>query len=414
MEKKRQRAEVNLEEMVTLGQASAYEALQLYRSRCNRLKVKGELLQAINTAGKGAKALLTHGYETAGAELATVVTSLLVEAGLDITPDIRNMLNEIDAAFSSLSAPMTSQKPTSSINIGTLLSGSAAAATPSTSATTTSRIEFLKAVVNWTMKCGQREYGDPMYHVMLGTALWDHSKANHRKALYHFAVGEAPQTLWKQISDTYSFSAEQAPSNAAPMEDAAAEETTAAAAAHTHREQERLVVLSILHFLALENLRDANIMYRQYTSAATMAAAASGPKSKKGKKKNKQAAAAAGSGDAEGEGASSAVFDDAEMIKFCDYLLQTCNRDAAPLFKQLCQSYSKHISWDQMIPALLTGPIATRLFNIPPSQPNYGGGMPGMPGGGMPGMPPGLNPNMMAMMQNLMRGAGGPGGPGMM
>ena len=87
---------------------------------------------------------------------------------------------------------------------------------------------------------------------------------------------------------------------------------------------------------------------------------------------------------------------------FCDYLLQTCMRDAATLFKQLCNTYISHLSWDPILPALLMGPIATRIFNIPPNSATLGSAPPGMPGG-MGGMP-GMNPQMMAMMQNMMKG----------
>lgn len=41
-------------------------------------------------------------------------------------------------------------------------------------------------------------------------------------------------------------------------------------------------------------------------------------------------------------------------------------RDAAPLFKQLVNGYASEVEFDESIPALLMGPIASRLFNIKP------------------------------------------------
>ena len=41
-------------------------------------------------------------------------------------------------------------------------------------------------------------------------------------------------------------------------------------------------------------------------------------------------------------------------------------RDAAPLFKQLVNAYASEVEFDESIPALLMGPIASKLFNIKP------------------------------------------------
>ena len=72
--------DADLEVMVQGGQSSAYEALQIYRSRSNRAKVKGDWAAAIATAARGAR-LLCGQYAKAGLELAIALVDLLVESG---------------------------------------------------------------------------------------------------------------------------------------------------------------------------------------------------------------------------------------------------------------------------------------------------------------------------------------------
>lgn len=182
MEAKRLKADDTLEQLIKGGEASAYEALQLYRSKCNRMKQKGEFLSALGVAAKGSKQLLSNGYENAGAELTTVFTELLLESQLDISPDIRNMINEIDASYQSLPLKPMSVKTVSG-----------------TKPPTSNRLEFLKQIVLSSAKYGPREYGDPMFHCQLASCMWNLSPQHHRKAVYHFAVGEAPHQLWNQV-----------------------------------------------------------------------------------------------------------------------------------------------------------------------------------------------------------------------
>lgn len=390
MSSRKRSIENNLEEMVTQGQASAYEALQLYRSRCNRLKQKKEFMQAISIAAKGTYALISNGYENAAGELSAILTNLLDESGLDISPEIRKIVTEVDNAFAAF-VPTVAACSTAVV---------AAPTKPATSTIskavveTTSRIEYLKALVVYSMKNGQREYGDPMFHSSLGSCLWDYKAKGpnpappsplnvgafglyHRKSTYHFAVGEAPMALWNKIHEDYS-----------PLTAATG---TPEDEVNLNRERERLVVIGILQFLGLENLRDANILYKQYVNYI---------QNKKPSAGGKKAAKKTGSGDAGTVVSVEAVgFVDSELMKFCDMLLQTATRDAGPLYKALCNAYGPHLNFDPVLPALLMGPIGIKLFNVTAQNRQMG------PPGGMPGMP-GLNPNMMAMMQQMMAGGG--------
>lgn len=142
--------EVDLDAMVASGPAGAYEALQLYRSKATRLRTKNDprgcqLLQnynddlfnsvftgAIQVIVQGSKCLLSHGYENAGAELATLLLDTLNDSHshghantiVESDAELRNLISDLEKSFA----------PTSK-----------------------HRIELLKGCVKWTNKHGNRE-----------------------------------------------------------------------------------------------------------------------------------------------------------------------------------------------------------------------------------------------------------------
>lgn len=188
------------------------------------------------------------------------------------------------------------------------------------------KTEFLKSCVKSTIANGQREYGEPQMHNRLAHCLWatvpttttTQAKA-YTSAIYHFALGEEPIELVHHIDTTFG--------------------------GKSVLERDRAFTLGVLNFLSFENLRDANELFKAFKKSC--------------KSRNTSA--------------------DSDLVNFCDYLLQTCRRDAAELFKKLVQSYSSHLAFDDMCQTLLQGPIGTKVFNIPPKS----------------------NP-MMSMLQNLL------------
>jgi len=263
--------DVNLDAMVSSGPQGAYEALQLYRSRAIRLRTKSDFTGAMVVAVQGAKCLLTNSYENAGAELASLLLDILNESAKDLDHEIRRFINDVEQSFVPASLH---------------------------------RVEFLKGCVKWSIKHGTREMGDPLLHLTLGKCLWDN---NDKSAIYHFAAGEAPEAFSQKLDDMYGSEAQMVP-------------------------RERALTLGILHFLALENLRDANQLIQCYLKA---------------QKSRGQTV-------------------DSELTTFCKYLLQTCRRDAQPLFKTLVNKYSAALDYDENVPALLTGPIGQKFFGIQP------------------------------------------------
>ena len=267
--KRRVKAEVDLDSLVSSGAEGAYEALQLYRSRAIRHKSKDNILEAINAAAHGAKQLISKGYVNAGAELSNLVVEFIAEGNLEINPALRTVLFDIDAAFPS-THPL--------------------------------RVEFLKAAVKVSIATGQRELGDAILHLRLANCLWEQQDKN---AIYHFVLSEEPEVLAQKIGH-----------------------------AETILQRDRNLTLAVLHFLALENLRDANELFRALKRI---------------------------------EKAKEVPFD-TELVTFVDYLLQTSRRDAGPLFKSLVNAYAPHLGFDETVETLLMGPIAQRLFNIQPKS----------------------------------------------
>lgn len=270
----------NLDTMITSGdQATAYEGLQLYRSRSNRAKQKKDFDGAIRIAAQGSKSLLSNSYDTAGHELAMVVLELLEESNKDLDPDIRAYIVEIDEAFEA-SSP--------------------------------SRLAFLKACVKWSVANGQRKLGDPLVHSRLALCMMDTNQT--RLGMYHFAAGECPGLLIDKLFVPFYMDT-----------------------AEGELERDRLLCLAVLYYLSLENLRDAHELVQLYRKAL------------KGHGKKDYHSA---------------------LLSFSDYLTQTARRDALPLFKKLCNTYSSALEFDPVIPSLLTGPIGQRLFNLEPPKAN--------------------------------------------
>lgn len=276
--------EVDLAAMVASGPQGAYEASQLFRSRALRLKSKNDIEGSLKAAADGAICLLEAGYENAGAELAEIYVELLIEVNKPVTDENKEVIFAIESKF-----PPKSNR----------------------------RVELLKSCLKWSVSSGNRELGDAALHRKLAECLWD-INASDRSSTYHFAAGEAPLSLLKRVQGAFANSKES---------------------------RDQAITAGVVHFLSLENLRDANELFAQYLKEEGIA-----------DKSNYS-----------------------ELLTFCDYLLQTCLREAGPLFKQLVNAYASTLDFDDNVPTLLTGPIAFKFFGIKPK----------------------VNP-MMSMLQSMM------------
>jgi hypothetical protein len=292
MSRRRPAAALDLEAMVAGGKTSAYEAFELYKGKANRFKIKGDYAKGLEVLSTGAASMATNSYFTCAEELCHKYVAMLAESKSELTPEVRAAICSIDAAFAEQDHA--------------------------------ARHAFLAECVSWSTAIGTRRYGDPQLQSQLGQCLW--ARKEIRKSLHHFAAGEAPGALWSVVEDNVS--------------------------AWSDNKMEETVALGVLHFLALQNLRDANELWRKYVDSEKGVSSRTGLK------------------------------------EFIGYLLRTCERDAAPLFKTLCGKYAKDFEFDSAASNLLHGPIATKLFNIQSA-----------PSGGM-----------FSMIQELMGGGGGGGG----
>lgn len=108
-------------------------------------------------------------------------------------------------------------------------------------------------------------------------------------------------------------------------------------------ERDALFVFAVCQFLAVESIRDASVLtgLRRQTDKPS-----------------------------------------AGIVQFADFLLQTCKRDAAPLFQTLVQTYGSELARFPVILQLVTGPIALRFFGLKQQT----------------------RPDMMTMLQNVLGG----------
>jgi hypothetical protein len=289
---------VNLDELLASSESGAYEALQLFRSRAQRFLTKGENMVALRTTVEGAVKLIRGGYFAAATELCSQLVDILNKTEADITnSDIREIVFNVDDAFVQAVESRTEDITESSVeNTKTIANAFK------------SRKEFLKGCVKWSQTSGPREYGDPALNLRLASALW---VTDNQKATYHYVVGEAPAALSQKISDTFG----------------------GKDADHVLA-RDRALTLGVCHFLALENLRDANELVIHFKKA------------QKNRGNNVET----------------------KLVTFCSQLLECCRRDAAPLFKQLVNTVVPDISgWgNDMVPTLVQGPIACKFFNMQP------------------------------------------------
>lgn len=143
MSKRRERAKVDLEAMVCAGESSAYEALELYKSKASRFKLKNDVEQAVDVLSKASVVMIAHGYYTCADELCcNQLMQLLNESCKELTIDLRGSINSIDNAFAGSGHEI--------------------------------RHKFLGECVKWSAAIGDRKYGDPLLQTQLGSCEFRH------------------------------------------------------------------------------------------------------------------------------------------------------------------------------------------------------------------------------------------------
>ena len=161
---KSERRGVNYEEMILNGSESAYEALQLYRSKIIRLKNKNNLFESLTLCSIGIINFLKYNYYSEGNELEKLFLDILKESKSELSLDIRNLINNINQAYQA-----------NSIQHGI----------------------FLKECIKYSILIGSRVYGDPLLHKQLGEYLW--KSGQEILSIKHFILGESPELFWQYV-----------------------------------------------------------------------------------------------------------------------------------------------------------------------------------------------------------------------
>ena len=191
-----------------------YEALQLYKSKVRKFMSNLKYDSALQIASNGAITQLKAGYIKAGEELVMLYMSILDTAMIDLTPEVRSTMNSIDSAYPP-NAP--------------------------------ARLEFLKKFIVYSCSAhtSGRECGDPMLHAKYAAVLWtEHQQIE--KSLSHFALGESYSQLLALLMQ--------------PM----VKDAAAVVVFQSVVDRDRVLTLAVLHFLAVENIRDATGLFKGF------------------------------------------------------------------------------------------------------------------------------------------------------
>lgn len=243
-----------LQSMVRGGEASAYEALQLYKGRASRFSNKNEPAAAARTCVEACALFFREGYVTAGHELAAYAVEVLSSHRCPLDFDSRGWVNAMDDAYAENHE---------------------------------SRYGFLREAIAWSKAVGDRFYGEPSFHARAADAAWKLRRTTD--ALRHFALAEAPVAVCERILELPAGSA--------------AEKTA----------RDNVLVQAVLFFLSFENLRDANEVMRKFDAHYQQ---------------------------------QGAVYESPQAV-FLRQLLLTCERDAAALFKAICEANASFLDDEQ-------------------------------------------------------------------
>ena len=222
---RKQKQDVDLDQLLDGGEAGAYEALQLFRSRALRAKGKNDNLSALQTTVEGAIKLIRKGYISASWELCDQLLDFLNDLESDMAdPSIRELVFAVDDCLVQMVEGIEEA--------------------PNDKGFFRMRRDFLKGAIKWSQAFGKMALGDTALHVRLGAAMW---AVDYRGATYHYAAGEAPMALAQKIDDWFG-----------PSEDANRKARKLQA--------DRVCTTGVCQFLGLENIRDANellVLYKK-------------------------------------------------------------------------------------------------------------------------------------------------------
>ncbi|TKY51550.1 Golgi to ER traffic protein 4-like [Spatholobus suberectus] len=164
---------------------------------------------------------------------------------------------------------------------------------------------FLKAAIKWSAENGANNNGSPELHIMLAEYIFSESpEVDMPKVTYHFVRGNNPK---KFASTLVNFLGKCYPG-----------------------EDDLAIARAVLRYLSSGNLKDANILMEEIKKQIEPA---------------------------------EVVFPKTELMQFINYLLQTLERDALPLFNMLRANFKPSIDREPAFNEMLDD-IAERFYGV--------------------------------------------------
>lgn len=255
-----------------LDSENYYEAHQVLKSQVARKKGRKKFKEAAEQAAKGCRILLEHNQADCATDLGKQMLELYDEADIKETESSFKTVLEICGGYSSQAANSVVAQTT-----------------------------LIKAAIKWSSKSGEYKMGNPALHNMAAATYTN--AGMFEKAQPHFLRGDDPMAFGEML-DQWS-------------------------ATGYSSEADLFLARSVLGYLVLKNLRDANALYTYMTT-------------------DRQ-------------------FIITPMHNFLKFLLLVLERDAVPLFQDLRRRYGPTLDREPSLNMFLDA-IGQAFYDLQPPQ----------------------------------------------
>lgn len=283
----------------SVNEGNAYGALQLYKTYSARYASAEKYTDSLELLQAGAILLLEHSEVTSGAELAILFVEILIKGKFPFSEEMLDRIRKIYQAFPKLSMPHHLNDQDED-DMEKLSEALVAAKT---------RVEvcssFLKSALRWSADYGGSKSSCPELHYLLAEYIYSESpELDMAKVTVHFVRGN---NLEKFASTLANFMEKCYPG-----------------------EDDLAIARAALMYLSQGDLRDANKLVSELRKQLE---------------------------------AKQQTLPKSDLIQFVEYLLETLERDALPLFRMLRQKYKPSIDRERVFDELLDD-IAEKFYGV--------------------------------------------------
>lgn len=343
--------------------------MQLAQSQVRRFVKSGDINQAANTAYEVSMTLLTKKQRmvSVSSQLLALFVEVLSEDEAECTSDHIQKIDSLNSAYVKALEEGYDKNDKEEIDRLNRV-----------------HLKFLKKCASWSAKCGEIKHGSLKLHSLLGDLSWKLGRGDDdgleeseksdltAESIAHLALAEEPSQILEKLKTL--------PEPTKGQEKMGRNGGTAAL-------RDCLLTRAVIVFIALENLKDANVLLNSFVSEISH-------------KRDMNTLAKSYMDKQDGFAPSHAMF--------CNMLLKTCEKDrAGPLYQWLLRSFGSDLAKLKPEVSAYTQKIGRMYFGIqpPPNMLNMMENMMSMMGGaGAAGNP------MMGMMNPAMMGGMGRGG----